>query len=130
MENGVDEGGNMPKRSVIVMSIMIGLTSLLIALGCGTGDKGPVPRATPQDLVISGGTGTDQGGPSGPGGGGTGACVITFMGTNECYGNLTNSSCQQVASSLGIPPAWTSGATCQSLGYTSCSSVGSYTLCR
>lgn len=116
----------MPKRSVIVMSIMIGLVSLLIVLGCGTGDKGPVSRVSPQDLVTAG---DDQGGSGGPGGGATGACVMTVMSTNVCYGNLTNSICQQVASGLGAIPAWTSGVTCQSLGYSFCSEVSGYTVC-
>lgn len=122
----------MTKRSVIVYSMVIGLVSL--SLGCGTGDKGPVSRVTPQDLV-SAGSDDNQGGPAGGGvggsggGGGTGACVMRVTGTNVCYGNLTNSSCQQVASGFGANPAWTNGATCQSLGYTFCSQAGGYTVC-
>jgi len=118
----------MPKRSVIVISIMIGLVALLVVLGCGTGDNGPVSRVSPQDLVTAG-SGGDEGGPGGGGGGATGACVMTVMSTDVCYGNLTNSICQQVASGLGTTPAWTNGATCQSLGYTFCSQVGEYTVC-
>jgi hypothetical protein len=129
MENGADEGGNMPKRSIIVISVMICLVSLLVVLGCGTGDQGPVSRVSPQDLVTAG-SGDNQGGPGGGGGGQcgariigtsiTGACVILDSGCLlvQCTDIATPGWCNTWNSSGGFFNAtWYSDQTCAQLGY-------------
>ena len=116
----MDEGGSMPKIKHIIA--IIALVALVLLAGCGTGDKGPVGRVSPQELV-SGSSGTGGGpgggGTGGGGGGGVGACVVS----GTCVNNLDAASCSGAGGQLHA------GATCQSLGYTTCSTYQGYEVC-
>lgn len=103
----------------------VALLSLLLALGCGSGDQGGVDRISTTELVTHSG---DTGGPGNPGGG-SGACVWEFMGSAVCYNGLPESGCNDSLSGGFGTMTFTANTTCQSLGYTSCSSQGGYSVC-
>lgn len=124
-------GSDMPKsiKKMILAVAALMLISGLAACGGGDGTMEPVQVNPLEDLGL---TGDGTGGFTGGGGAGsaTGACELTVMGSDVCYGGLTNSICQQVAQSMGATASsWSNGATCQSLGYTFCQSSGGYTVC-
>jgi hypothetical protein len=112
----------MPKRITVYLIVIITLTSLLMVLGCGSGDKGAVSRLNASE-VNSGGTDTTWGGTDvgtgGVGGSATGACVIT----GGCYQGIDQTSCGYLSG------AFHAGQTCAANGFANCSTYGGYTVC-
>jgi len=110
----------MPTRITVYMIVIITFASLLVVLGCGTGDKGTVSRLGASD-VIDAGTDTTDGG----GGGATGACIILVSGSGVCYQgqSIDRPLC---SSQQGTFHA---GQTCAAYGYTNCSTTSGYTVC-
>ena len=96
-------------------------TLLLMAAGCGSGDKLSTSRTTIDDIV-SDGTGTFETGGTGGGGGGggTGACVVNNVG---CYQGIDQTTCGYMSG------AFHSGQTCATYGFANCSIYGGYTIC-
>ncbi|MDH4161099.1 MAG: hypothetical protein OEW15_00200 [Nitrospirota bacterium] len=104
----------MPK--IIYIHIVIAFVALGLLLGCGSGDKGPVGRVAPQELV-SGASGTGDG--LGGGGGGTGACVAQ----GACVNNMDAGTC------VNNGGQFYNGTTCQNLGFTNCQNVQGTVVC-
>ena len=106
----------MPKRITVYLIVIITLASLLLVLGCGSGDKGAVSRINVAGEIISGGTDTADGGTGGGSGGGaaTGACVIT----GACYQGIDQTTCSFMSG------AFHAGQTCAAYGYTACNTAG------
>ncbi len=110
---------------------MMGVAVVLLVLvpglvACGGGDKGGIQRQMPI-AVVTGQTGTNTGGTSGltgggGGGGAAGACVITGYGM--CLENVSSATCQASGGSF------TSGATCASLGFPTCTTTSGQTICN
>ena len=101
---------------MVYLIIIITLASLLMLLGCGTGDKGAVSRFTPSDIVSSG---SETAGGGTGGGGATGACVIT----GGCYQGIDQTTCGYISGAFHV------GQACATYGYSSCSAAGPYTVC-
>ena len=114
----------MPKRITVYLVVMIALASLLVVLGCGTGDKGTVPRLGASD-VIDASTDTTGGGSGTGGGTTTGACVVLVSGSGVCYQG--QSIDQPLCSSQH--GTFHAGQTCAAYGYTNCSTNSGYTVC-
>lgn len=106
----------MPKRITVYLIVTITLASLLMVLGCGSGDKGATPRLDVAEL-LSAGTDTTGGG---TGGGATGACVVTGF---YCVEGIDQTTCSSFSGVFNV------GQTCAANGYTSCSIAGGYTVC-
>src|SRR3990172_5842008 len=111
----------MPKRITVYFMVIIMLALLLMAVGCGSGDKGAVARLDVGE-VISNGTDSTSGNTGGGGGGGsnvTGACVIT----GGCYQGIDQTSCGYMSG------AFHAGQTCAANGFANCTTYGGYTVC-
>lgn len=118
----------MPKEIRISLFIMLTFALLLLVVSCGSDNGGGAERINPVDMVTGIGSNNTGGGGGGTMGA-TGACVVTVSGISGCYGGIDQGTCNTIASQIGGSTSFTSGQTCQNLGYLTCQSVGGYTVC-